>query len=351
MHRGTSEVSWPWIHTADWHIGSGRSRLPDGRYLDRQMTCVREIFETARGRQAGVVVSGDIFDNQNVYENERAELAAELEQAENDGLFVLIINGNHDLTGDHQSNLRTFRILTARYKNVHVVECSPHVITHNGVTFVAFPPWDRHALDAKTASKDVAKYLKKIDAREVVLVTHLAAKGSKTETGFKLPGGVEVKGSRVSYYALGDIHQRQRVARNAYYPGNPLHHRWGEKDADKGVLLVEGNGLRKPPKHISMVEAAAFKVIDRIPEVPPFNTLCKLKCPASEMPVRVPSYVIEQEIVPEEVVVAAEEAAAAAVSHSDPLVDIAQRLKLTTMSEEDRKWAMDFARRSLSTRK
>jgi len=65
--------------------------------------------------------------------------------------------------------------------------------------------------------------------------------GSVAENGRKLKSGVVLPEvlNFVNYWALGDIHKRQKVKGfNAWYPGSPIQHKFGDPD-DCGVLIVD----------------------------------------------------------------------------------------------------------------
>jgi DNA repair exonuclease SbcCD nuclease subunit len=336
------------LHTADWHIGSGRSKLPDGEYLNRQMTALRELVSVAEQFADGVIlVSGDIFDRKLVLEPERNAFLTLIDQGVCDGITWLIANGNHDITEDGLTNLRTLSIMARNMKNVHVAELYPKLVVVKGTTFLLYPPWERGSLDSADAQDEINRFLVKKDCSGVVVSTHFSVSGSLTETGYKMQSGTALRGSkRVAYWALGDIHRCQQVAKNAWYSGNPLDHRWGEKGA-KGCLIVDTD--RDKPTFHELKEAPRLKVISRLPEKQPGNALCKLVAPMREMPLTLPDWVIATEVVSEKMELVAQEVVKQAALEKDPLVGIRTILSQYDLEAKEVEWCESHIRSALQT--
>ena len=280
------------VHTADWHIGANRRMLPNRRYLDRQMAAIEEIFDYAEQTADGrVVIAGDVFDRKNVLEVERNALLNVLERKERQGFRIVLINGNHDILETDRTSLKPILIFRRRLPGVVVASCKPRIVDLDGTTFVLYPPWARHCLDSAKAHKELRTYLRQEKVEDAVLVTHLSVSGAKTETGYVLEGGAQLRSKRIAYWCLGDVHRMQTAGRpNAWYSGNPCHHKWGE-DADKGVLLVDTENPTEPLFH-KLTTAEPFLTIRRVPRRRPGNAYCRLVAPIDQIPPDLPSWVI-----------------------------------------------------------
>lgn len=335
------------VHTADWHIGAGRSKLPDGEYLIRQMTAINEVVSVAEQFSDGVIlVSGDIFDRKLVLPAELNALLALIDHTRD--IQWIITNGNHDITEDGLTNLRALSIMARNMPNVHVAELHPQVIEVCGVTFVLYPPWQKHSLDSAEAQKDIARYIRKRDLTDVVVSTHFSVQGSITETGWKMKGGTPLLGSkRVGYWALGDIHRVQQVAKNAWYCGNPIDHKWGEQ-GDKGCLVVDSKRGFKPRFH-AMKESPRFVVLDHVPAERPGNALCQLRCPMSQMPLSLPDWIISTDPVLEEVEQVAQEVVERSLRSDDPLDGLQEVLSGYDLEKSERRWCETQIRRAIRT--
>jgi len=228
------------IHTADWHIGALRTRLPDD-YLQRAHKMIRGISAVVESRSDGVLVmAGDVFDRKHVTNEERDLLLSELMRLDKIGVTLVFINGNHDITQPEMSNLGWLSIL-CKYKKLHmeIADCKPKITTVRDVPFVLYPPRVRD--DPKLTPTVIRAYLKKRNLRDAIVVSHFRVGGTVGETNKALPG-VDKEDIRVDkyvqYWALGDVHSRQPVRKGAWYCGSPVQHK--RNDAlPKGVLLVD----------------------------------------------------------------------------------------------------------------
>lgn len=234
------------LHSADLHVGSLRSLLP-ADYLARSAVALAEIHAVAkRERVSAIVIAGDVFHFKSVREAERNLVLDWLDGLDRDGIRVLAINGNHDILGEGQgTTLRSAAIIARRLPSCTVAESGPVTVKVAGATFALIPPERRHDLSTSESCRRINAYLNENKLSDAVVVTHLTVAGCKTETGYVMTEGAKIGSKRVLYWALGDIHRMQAVAPNAYYPGNPLHHRWGEQ-GPKGVLIVDTENPENP---------------------------------------------------------------------------------------------------------
>ena len=83
------------LHTADWHIGAGRSYIPGS--LERTMGVIDDIYALALLEDISVVVvAGDVFDSPNLLAEEKRALARKIMAYDAAGISTLMIPGNHD---------------------------------------------------------------------------------------------------------------------------------------------------------------------------------------------------------------------------------------------------------------
>lgn len=99
-----------------------------------------------------------------------------------------------------------------------------------------------------------------------LLLYHGQVRGAKTATGYSAESGIAVTRDDLAmvgadYYALGDIHEPQRIGDlPAYYPGSIYPINWGETHkAGANVVEIERNILELSPFEASMDKADGFK--------------------------------------------------------------------------------------------
>lgn len=229
------------VHTADWHIGATKKLLPED-YLQRQIGSISTLFEAAHALDGVLVVSGDVFHNKHVSEAERNAFLDTVESWDRKGVRSYFINGNHDIIDVHSTTLDSLAILSRRLTNTTVATLQPAIHTlDEGVTLLLFPPACRHDLDSAESMARVRTWtVKASKSKPLIVATHAQVAGAVSETGHVFTDGAKLGDKRVAYWALGDIHRFQQVAKNAYYPGNPVHHRWGEDAGpEKGYIVYD----------------------------------------------------------------------------------------------------------------
>lgn len=193
------------IHTADWHIGAGRSYIPGS--LERTMGVIDDIYALAiRDGISVVVVAGDIFDSPNLLAEEKRALARKILAYDAAGISTLMIPGNHDAETATTSTLDYLETLTQSRRLKHsVVTQSTRLVIRDGFGFLLFvnEPWarlSRHVHDILHGSL-------KQDLKGLIVVAHQTIKGSTTATGMQMPSGITFAPDKdVDYFAFGDIH-------------------------------------------------------------------------------------------------------------------------------------------------
>jgi DNA repair protein SbcD/Mre11 len=255
------------LQTADWHIGKSRN-LPG--YLDRQEQMARQIFEIASKEGVdALLIAGDIYDHPDLYDIERnLFLGLLLEYDDSLGIPVIIINGNHCMIGRGDSTaLHYLKILEEqkRFLNAKIVELEPEIFTIASLGHFVLIPYNYYAsVSFKLA---VEKELNKIqDNLPIIVACHECINGAVTDTGWRashrfldIPSN-----SKVTYWALGDVHKRQSIQPNAWYSGSPIQHTFGDAPNDKGVLIVDTDDPTNP----KYIELQGIKPLLTLTEVP-----------------------------------------------------------------------------------
>jgi DNA repair exonuclease SbcCD nuclease subunit len=253
------------IFTADWHIhpwrecsqDAGADRLADGLY------CVRQILAEAQRRNCPVVFGGDMKQIKGQWPVPVLNGIIELLHEHHD-VDVFAISGNHDGIVDGRSGLAALNELP----NFHLFDVpTVRAAPWDGAEQVAYWPW-QPMLDGLPAFLQRAKR-----AKARVLVAHAFLSGASVGPDFvrvsKAEGtleqfGLAGKGRVFQLGLFGDIHKRQKLgastqAATVWYAGSPSGQNWGERELDKGALLVDLDAETIEP---ILITAPRFRVVD-----------------------------------------------------------------------------------------
>ncbi len=257
------------LHTSDWHIGKklmGRDRYDEFRAVLSEIgeICVSEKIEL-------VLVAGDIFDTYTP--------SAEAEKIFYEGIkkisknsAVLIISGNHD---DYVRLTAAAEIVQDCNvyiigNNLQAVKCngnfavrpvesqSGYVIFENAVgerLYVNVLPYPNEARfkEGKTDESFTVKMTRWIEFGErgktenipSVFLSHIFVAGGKVGDGER---EIDLGGARLvsmqtlpdcGYCALGHLHRRQKLGKNAYYCGAIMQFSFDEAGAEKSVNVFD----------------------------------------------------------------------------------------------------------------
>lgn len=264
------------LHTSDWHIGKklmGRERYDEYRAVLSEISsvCEREKVEL-------VLVAGDIFDTYTP--------SAEAEQIFYEGVkniakysAVLIISGNHDdyvrLTAASvfASELNVYII----GNNLQSIDCGKqfsvkpvqsdngYVVFENAAgekVYVNLLPYPNEARFKEDKSEEsfedkMSRWIAygergKNEKMPSVFLSHIFVAGGKvsdSEREIDLGGARIVSTSMLpecDYCALGHLHRRQKIGKNAYYCGAIMQFSFDEAGAEKSVNVFEldENGVK-----------------------------------------------------------------------------------------------------------
>ncbi len=248
------------LHTADLHVGDSRN-LPG--YLERQEKMLYTITELCVDREVDLcVMVGDIFDAKHLKPREKDMFLRWLIEHDRAGkkhkFDTVIENGNHDEVEEGYTHLRQHKIMQdfGMLKSTHIVEADPKLLgPFKGSIWVAALPARKYKGDEINFA--VSALYKKLEAKlesnqtnipgteekvHFVAMVHEAILGAENELGtFRVKKGPKLDPDLpVTYWALGDIHKPfQQILPNAWYPGSPIQHDFGDEDTERGVLVVD----------------------------------------------------------------------------------------------------------------
>lgn len=287
------------LHTADWHLGDYLHRLD--RTADLRLR-VRRVAELCEERSVDVlVIAGDLFSDHSAVTYEK--MTAELEHIQEvfaaffaRGGTILAITGNHDkdtrsefiragmnlaATRSKGSPLKPGRMylhnepavvaLEARGERVQFV-LVPYPFTHRyareGDSFTT--PEEQN----RTTKERVVEWVQAAQSQPgydpslpSVLVAHLNVSGAETHALYKLSERDDVQfdadfvPKHWAYVALGHIHKAQALgAEHVRYPGPLDRLDFGERDDDRGVVLVDL--VKGQPAKIEHIPLEATPMLD-----------------------------------------------------------------------------------------
>jgi len=267
------------LHTADLHVGDSRN-LPG--YLDRQQAMLYGLTEAAVAHEVGLMlICGDIFDSKYLRPRERDLFLRWVlhndQAAERHQFRVIVINGNHDELEDGYTHLHGYTVMQAagRFRRTHFVEVNPQTLGPFDDTYVFVVPPSRYrgneindvvgalrsTLEAKLEAADKPRTYR------AVAMVHEGVVGAVNELGnHRVTKGVLLDPGLVDYWALGDIHKPfQQILPNAWYPGSPIQHDFGDVSPHRGCLVVDmANPTRPTPYPLAGVRPLV--TLDQIPD-------------------------------------------------------------------------------------
>lgn len=251
------------IHTADLHINSLRRF---NGYLDRVRGMLARILEVAvEERVDFIVVSGDIYDRLDITHSERSVLSEWLASSD---IPIVLTSGNHDKRSGEVGDtaLSYISSLSGLLEHHMIYDGIPTVRFFCDCYLVLIPyqGWmDQEwflIMDSLLARTNNFDY-------PVIVMMHEAVYGCKTDTGIEVTKKNQIHLDRsfpgVTYWALGDIHMRQQMLSNAWYPGSPHQTNFGELP-DKGVLLVDTDTPTTPTA--IPISSVPLRVFEDAPE-------------------------------------------------------------------------------------
>ncbi|WP_096201490.1 metallophosphoesterase family protein [Bacillus sp. FJAT-45350] len=226
------------IHTADLHLDSpfkGLRYLPDRIHSQVQESTfesfTRIVSYAIKEKVDFVLIAGDIYDGQDRSLKAQARFKKELVRLERENIKVYIIHGNHDhLSGnwvpiEWPSNVVFFS---------DDVECKRFEKDNGAIVHIyGFSYPTREVLERR-----VKQYEKVDEADFHIGMLHGQAEGNTEHASYAPFTVKELVEKGFNYWALGHIHQFQKLSSSILYPGN-IQGRNKKEIGDKGCILAE----------------------------------------------------------------------------------------------------------------
>jgi exonuclease SbcD len=263
------------IHTSDWHVGASKF-LPD--YLQRQEEVIDSIFTLAKKHAITTVcVAGDIFDTDNPNQVERDLVQKKLIAYDKAGFNILLIPGNHDMSdmlGYTAIHYLALLHNQGKFHNSTITEKTAYRIIDDTLFILLCHTPRQFKRDYENAIAEVRNSSLKLNFRHIVVVMHETLKGALTDTNWRMQGdllppleyGEEMEDCEVTYNCVGDIHIKQRIAKNTFYCGAPLQVKFGDQ-WPKGVLIVDTEDPNNPVfQPIESKQLVKVSSLENIPE-------------------------------------------------------------------------------------
>lgn len=231
--------------SADWHADCPKGHGSHGGINDRLLDftdALRELISYARGQKIKTIyVLGDVFHlKKNIPEQARNQVFSYLWHARDlDWVFVA---GNHDREDDRFDSVTIWPFRA--FGDVYIEPAE-----RDGIAFI---PWMYDQARQIKAFKAISK---KAD----ILMFHGELDGAETgPMDFALPSKVDervIKPDRFEHVFAGHIHKRQHT-KGVWYPGSLIATNFGERELDKGFLVVDGSRVKivpvKYPKFVNL---------------------------------------------------------------------------------------------------
>lgn len=255
------------LHTSDLHIGKklmGRERYTEYRGIFSELAgvCEREGVDLA-------LIAGDVFDTYTP-SSEAEEIFYRGVKLLSEYCAVLIISGNHD---DYVRLAAASAF--AEEQNVYIignnlapVNCAKRgkiypaksgngwvIFEGNGSVYINALPYPNEARfkegrSDETFEEKMTRWISvgeegKSEKIPSVFLSHIFVAGGKVSDSER---EIDLGGARVvplsflpdcDYCALGHLHKRQRIGKNAYYSGAPMQFSFDESGTEKSVNVFD----------------------------------------------------------------------------------------------------------------
>lgn len=248
------------IQTSDIHIGECRSL--EG-YLGRHKNVLQQITDFAVEQKLPLIVPGDIFHTKNTTHEEGFLVDEWLGDLDRKQIPTIITAGNHDHLYGEVTQLDGYQYHP--YQHVKIVTWKPKVLTIGDIGFICIS-WGGYKTEK--IEKIVREKLPMIiDKKYRVVLLHECISGVKLDNGFIMPTGTKVpKIPEITYWAVGDIHNHQRVnVANGFYAGAPAQFKFDDK-LPKGLIVVDLDHPSKQPNFYA-IASKALKTVSSVAEI------------------------------------------------------------------------------------
>lgn len=241
------------IHTADIHIGmENYGRLDPETGLSSRLQDFLKAFDkmvdfAVENKAEYFIFSGDAFKTREPTPTHLREFAKRIRKLAKAGVEVVLLVGNHD-TGNAAGKANTLDIYSAlEMEHVHVIR-EPELIIVNELQIVGIP-WVSQVEFAGIHDKIKELFGAVETGKPAIVMAHASVSDAKygSERSIMMGGDFVLDkevldNPKISYVALGHIHQRQVIAGTKVpmvYSGSLERVDFGETKEDKGFEVVE----------------------------------------------------------------------------------------------------------------
>jgi DNA repair exonuclease SbcCD nuclease subunit len=283
-----------------------------------------------------LVIAGDVFHHPDPTHRERALFAEFLERCP---VPVVGIAGNHDRYGHAWGDTCLNWVVSIGRKSGHLFFDKPGLICVANIAWIMIPYFAWKSTDYELL---VSHYLAALPSRwsgPVVVVAHAYFVGAIMDHGYRNVDRARVPASdRVTYYALGDIHLRQKIGSRQYYCGAPYQTRFGEI-LPKGVVFRDLD--RDRSRFVEITSPKSLVKLTEVPKVwPDAHVSLALSEPSKDpLPERVVSVTMDR--VKVEIPTAVEIAS----DDDSPLVGLREYLSAAIESEAEAKYVYGLGKK------
>lgn len=256
------------LHTSDWHLGK---RLMDRERLPEQIAVLDELAAICEREEVELVlVAGDVFDTFLPPSEAEEVFYRTVKTLAGKNRAVVIVSGNHD-DGVRLSASAPL----AEEQGIYIFGNKPKVFPCGGTRPVravasgegylvmenaigervyinALPyPNEARFREEKTEESFPERISRWVARGEAgydgimphILLTHLFVAGGMTSESER---NIDLGGARAvpvhclpegGYIALGHLHRKQKIGKNAYYSGSILQYSFDEANTEKSVVL------------------------------------------------------------------------------------------------------------------
>ncbi len=241
------------IHAADIHIGmENYGRLDPETGLSSRLQDFLKAFDkmvdyAIENKADFFIFSGDAFKTREPTPTHLREFAKRIRRLAKADVEVVLLVGNHD-TGNAAGKANTLDIYSAlETEHVHVIR-EPQLLTINNLQIVGVP-WVSRAEFVGIHDKLKELFKEVNPAKPAIVMAHASVSGAKygSERSVMMGGDFVLDkevldNPKVSYVALGHIHQRQVISGTKVpmvYSGSLERVDFGEAKEDKGFEVID----------------------------------------------------------------------------------------------------------------
>lgn len=252
------------LATSDWHIHNFKAFNKDGSRLIWGLAAAAYIAKKAHEAGVPVLFTGDLFHNPKEVENETIARTLDMYYHfyEKKGVKFYAISGNHDLSEKNSIEHRSPTYLDSfkHFKTFHNIDnCYKQVYPH---LYIAGVPYMNNDLDLKKMVKELSSKVHKDSGVLKILMIHTDLPGAVTNSGFEVGETEHISldlFKRFNLTLAGHIHKKQKLGKNVYMLGNPIHQDVGDVGNKCGYWKVYDDGTMGFKQMISFPQFIRLK--------------------------------------------------------------------------------------------